>query len=210
MERRGSDSEASSGTQVEHEISEYIAAENWKKVIDLGQALTFEERVNYLWLWPVQCDLERIGDCLQRYGIGRVFSVGCGTGLLEWLITAVTGVVVAGIEKDENWWRSKYAKKTYIPMVFADALTNVAENQGQPTWQAMMFCYFNNGVAFREYVKHFKGHYVIIAGPIEGKGIHTDPLPFSAKFPADQNWEFVTDFSVGSEKLNHVVIYQRR
>ncbi|XP_065073311.1 uncharacterized protein LOC135697490 [Ochlerotatus camptorhynchus] len=211
MERRGSsDREASSEAQVEHEISECIAAEDWKKVIDLGQTLAFGERVNYLWLWPLQSDFERIGECLQRYGIGRVLSIGCGTGLLEWLITAATGIVVAGIEKDENWWRSKYAKRTYIPMVFADALTNVTENQGQPTWQAMMFCYFNNGVAFREYVKNFKGHYVIIAGPIEGNGVHTDPLPFSAKFPADQEWERVQAFSVGSENLNHFVIYQRR
>lgn len=210
MERSSGEREASSGAQVERVISEYIAAEDWKKVINLGQALPFEERVNYLWLWPLQNDLERIGECLRRYGIGRVFSIGCGTGLLEWLITAATGIVVAGIEKDENWWRSKYAKKTYIPMAFADALTNVTENQGQPTWQAMMFCYFNNGVAFCEYVKNFKGHYVIIAGPIEGKGVHTDPMPFSARFPANQDWQLVHAFSVGSENLNHFVIYQRK
>lgn len=204
--------ENAGGEQVEHEISECIAASDWKKVIDLGQALPFNSRVKYLWVWPLQDDLERIQEALVCFGISRVLSIGCGTGLLEWLITAATGISVAGVEKDEQWWRSKYATRTYIPMVFAEAMTNVDESQGQQqtTWQAMMFCYFNNGAAFREYVKNFNGHYVIIAGPMEGRGVHTDPLPFGAKFPADQDWEVVHSIPVGSENLNQFVIYQKR
>ncbi|XP_062540197.1 uncharacterized protein LOC134208145 [Armigeres subalbatus] len=200
--------------QVEHEIGECIAAQDWKKVIDQGQALPFETRVKYLWLWPLQSDLERIEESLHRFGITRILSIGCGTGLLEWLITVATGIAVAGVEKDEKWWRSKYATRTYIPMVFAEALRTSAtatESQGhQTTWQAMMFCYFNDGDAFREYVKNFDGHYVIIAGPEEGSGVITNPLPFGARFPADQEWEMVHSIPVGSENLNHFVIYQRR
>ncbi|XP_055632045.1 uncharacterized protein LOC129771921 [Toxorhynchites rutilus septentrionalis] len=202
--------ERSAAEKIEHAIGDCVASKNWKKVIDLGQALPIDKRVKFLWVWPRQQDLHRIRIGLNDLNISRVISIGCGTGLLEWLITRATGVAVAGVEKDENWWRSKYATKTYIPMMFAEGLSNVIDGQGQLRWHAMMFCYFNDGGAFREYVQEFGGSFVIIIGPAEGRGVHTDPLPFQPNFPAEQNWERVQSFKVGSENLNHLVIYQRQ
>ncbi|XP_058811622.1 uncharacterized protein LOC131676549 [Topomyia yanbarensis] len=194
--------------QVEREIGECIATKDWRKVIDIGQSSPIEERVKYLWVWPLQLDLEKIKDCFSRFGIGSVLSIGCGTGLLEWLINNATGIHISGVELDKKWWTSKYASKTYIPLVFAEAQGNVI--QGQQRWHAMMFCYFNDGCAFREYVKNFNGCYVIIIGPKEGKGIHTDPLPFRVNFPTGQCWERCCELQIGSEHLNHFVIYRRQ
>ncbi|XP_055525513.1 uncharacterized protein LOC129718608 [Wyeomyia smithii] len=195
----------SDGSQVEREINECIAVKDWRKVIEFGQEAPFEERVKFLWVWPLQEDLERIQICFARLGISRVLSIGCGTGLLEWLITSATGIHIAGVEKDENWWRSKHATTTYIPMQFAEALRDVSQG-----WHALMFCYFNDGCAFREYVRNFNGCYVIIIGPRDGKGIHTDPMPFDVKFPSEQSWEWVCQFRIGNENRNHVVIYQKQ
>lgn len=202
--------ERSEEEQVERKISECIATNDWRKVINLGQELTVDARVKFLWAWPLPADLNTIGTCLAEHNISRVLSVGCGTGLLEWLITAVTGVLVAGVEKDENWWRSKYATKTYIPMVFAESKGAAnSTDDGSAPWHAMMFCYFNNGAAFRDYVSDFQGRHVIIVGP-EAGSVHTDPLPFQPSFPTHQSWKLLQSFPIGSENRNHFVIYQRQ
>uniref|UniRef100_A0A8D8ETS8 (northern house mosquito) hypothetical protein n=1 Tax=Culex pipiens TaxID=7175 RepID=A0A8D8ETS8_CULPI len=202
--------ERSEEEQVERKISECIDANDWRKVINLGQELAVDTRVKYLWAWPLSDDLETIGACLAEHNISRVLSVGCGTGLLEWLITAGTGILVAGVEQDENWWRSKYATKTYIPMVFAESKGANSINDENAPWHAMMFCYFNHGAAFCDYVNNFEGRHVIIVGPEGGKAVHTDPMPFQPAFPTHQNWKLLQSFRVGSENLNHFVIYQRQ
>lgn len=52
---------------------------------------------------------------------------------------------------------------------------------------ALLFCYFNNGPAFLDYISNYKGDVVFIIGPGKGKGRHTDPEPFKANF-GDITW----------------------
>ncbi|XP_058449153.1 uncharacterized protein LOC131429120 [Malaya genurostris] len=210
MDRRAAQTimDQSAGELLERKISECIASKDWRKVINIGQASSFEERVKYLWVWPLEKDLEKIHACFSRFDINRLLSIGCGTGLLEWLIHSATGIHISGVELDERWWRSKYATKTYIPLVFAETQCNVI--QGQPLWDSIMFCYFNNGPAFCEYMDNFNGKYVIIVGPRDGQGIHTDPLPSRVNFPHGQYWERCCEMQIGSENLNCIVIYRRQ
>ena len=79
---------------------------------------------------------------------------------------------------------------------------------------ALMFCYFNNGEAFRNYVKYFQGDFIIIIGPKNGAGIHTDPLPFAPIFDLSDNnsksilWQL--EYSVQIDKsYNYIVVYKR-
>ncbi|XP_055612729.1 uncharacterized protein LOC129759340 [Uranotaenia lowii] len=194
--------------QLEYEISKSISASNWKEILKLGQKLSIEDRVKFLWVWPLEQDLENIRQLAKQLGLKRILSIGCGTGLLEWLITSATDISVSGIEKDEHWWLSKYSTKTFIPMIFADSHC-YKKSSNELQWDTLMFCYFNDGSAFRDYLGDFSGQYVIIIGPLEGQAVHTDPLPFRPCFPAEQIWKLVLSFPMGSENLNYFVIYER-
>lgn len=50
-----------------------------------------------------------------------------------------------------------------------------------------MFCYFNDGEAFRRYISSYKGPLVIIIGPGPGVGRYTDPEPFHPNF-GNHSW----------------------
>lgn len=60
------------------------------------------------------------------------------------------GLSVVGYEVNAEWWSSKYAPPTFIPLTYADtdADTDAAPPRVPPT-HALMCCYFNNGKAFR-------------------------------------------------------------
>lgn len=87
---------------------------------------------------------------------------------------------MSGVEVDGAWWRCKYAPPNFIPLLFTaptldkDTITLLRNSDST----ALLFCYFNNGPAFKDYIEHFSGKVLIIIGPGEGKGVHTDPKPF--------------------------------
>lgn len=86
---------------------------------------------------------------------------------------------MTGYEVNQEWWDSKYSNPQFIKLnYFSLPLDNNSLNADC----ALLFCYFNNGPAFREYVKFFKGKVVFIIGPGKGKGRHTDPQPFLNSF----------------------------
>lgn len=69
----------------------------------------------------------------------------------------------------------------------------------------MLFCYFNNGVAFAEYMKHYSGQLMVIIGPGYGKGVHTDPLPFD---DFGEEWSLYKSQEVRNSK-DYIVFYRR-
>lgn len=80
---------------------------------------------------------------------------------------------------NEEWWASRYSNPQFIKLNFP--------NQ-PPTSEilisnyALLFCYFNDGEAFRDYIRCYKGDLVFIIGPGPGAGRHTDPEPFNPNF----------------------------
>lgn len=107
------------------------------------------------WIWPEEKNLEFIGKHASRKADVLV-GVGCGSGLLEWLVSRAAGLPVLGVELDKGWWNSKYAKPKFVPMMFTEKPETGPENLDFEN-ATLMFCYFNNGPAFLDYVSRFKG-----------------------------------------------------
>ena len=94
---------------------------------------------------------------------------------------------MTGIEVDRSWWESSYAPPVFLPLIYAD------EEHGSDITTdknaALLFCYFNNGTAFSEYIRKYEGNCFIVIGPGEGRGTHTHPAPFNITPESDSVWK---------------------
>lgn len=61
-----------------------------------------------------------------------------------------------GVELDQGWWNSKYAKNKFIPMVFTEETDSGPKGLNSEN-AVLLFCYFNNEPAFLNYIQNFKG-----------------------------------------------------
>ncbi|XP_017009116.2 uncharacterized protein [Drosophila takahashii] len=174
-------------------LTDGSSGRNWRKLLALGDSLDQQLKRKLLWMWPTSVDLDYFNQLLAMHHIHRILSIGCGSGLLEWLMTASGGrkVSMFGLEVDRNWWQSKYSVRSFIPLNYvedagqldADLLTSCCNNN-PPC--ALLFCYFNNRGAFLDYLKVFPGKWLILIGPLPARGIHTDPNPVYPQLPEDQ------------------------
>lgn len=85
---------------------------------------------------------------------------------------------------DRSWWSSVYSPPLFLKNVyFIDDERNDEDKSIDVVSksQAMLFCYFNNGPAFINYVNNYSGKIIVIIGPGEGRGSCTDPAPFDKK-----------------------------
>jgi hypothetical protein len=69
---------------------------NWKNIIDMfhgevgeGNDCFYDE--HYLWVRPSEENLHFIKQQIVKAGCCQLISIGCGSGLLEWLIHKATG-----------------------------------------------------------------------------------------------------------------------
>lgn len=118
-----------------------------------------------------------------------------------------TGIPVSGVEIDGAWWHCKYAPPTFIPLLFtANELDKDIQSLLQESHStALLFCYFNNREAFNEYLKYFSGNVIVIIGPADGKGVHTDPKPFG---DVPEEWKLYDSQEVRDSK-DFIAIYRR-
>lgn len=92
-----------------------------------------------------------------------------------------------GIELDSSWWNSKYSPPQFLKnIIFVENKSNFQV----PKRYAMLFCYFNNCVAFCNYIESYKGNLIVVIGPAQGNNCITDPLPFDEKF-GKYNWKLI-------------------
>lgn len=109
-----------------------------------------------------------------------------------------------GYEVNKEWWDSKYSPPKFIKLNY---FNYPLEDACLDPHHALLFCYFNNGPAFRDYVDSFKGNIVIIIGPGKGKGRHTDPSPFTADF-GNREWRLDSYQEIKDSK-DFIVVYVR-
>ncbi|XP_043286673.1 uncharacterized protein [Venturia canescens] len=171
-----------SGESFERHVLSLHGEAKWREIVSLGASEENDQGRRLLWVWPRLNDLDWLKKMLDKYKLDGIASIGCGSGLFEWIIQQHSGSNVIGIETDKSWWHSGYSAPLFLKnTVFVEAKKEEAELKIPPGY-ALFFCYFNNGTAFANYMKNFKGRVVIAIGPDEGIFRTTDPLPFDKKF----------------------------
>lgn len=200
-------------TSLEERLVNLSSADDWYGVIEAGKHFSVEEKSKFLWAWPtVEC-LQWLKTILVDNGIGSVLSIGCGSGLLEWLIEKTTGVNVIGLELDKSWWASAYSPTTFVELKFTQTqITNkFLKNciKTDTNHFALLFCYFNNRKAFHEYVRAYNGDIIIIVGPNSERHIVTNPNPLNPKFENQEDWTLVDYCEFNDQLANCMSIYKR-
>lgn len=78
----------------EDELLKLYHSGDWRSVIDLRDRFTRRELNRTLWAWPTTQSLDNLRKVLVKNRCKRVLSIGCGSGLLEWLLHKASGVCV--------------------------------------------------------------------------------------------------------------------
>lgn len=105
---------------------------------------------------------------------------------------------------DSSWWNSKYSPPQFLKNIAF--VENRSTNFQVPRKYAMLFCYFNNGEAFHDYMENYKGNLVLVIGP-EGDNCTTDPLPFDTKFK-EYNWKLIKERKLMYSN-NYITVYSK-
>lgn len=190
----------------------FSSANDWHGIIEAGKLFSVKERSKFLWAWPtVEC-LQWLKHHLIYNNITSILSVGCGSGLLEWLISKTNDVNVVGLELDRSYWNSAYSPKKFVELKFTETqITNEFLNgciQAEANQFALLFCYFNNRNAFLEYVRAYNGDLIVIVGPRSEQYIVTDPNPLNPKFENDE-WLLLDRVNFNDQLFNCMSIFKR-
>lgn len=70
-------------------ITDLYKENNWKEIVHKYH--DHPDRNKLLWVYPSEENFEFIKKSLVELKCDRIVSVGCGSGLLEWMITEATG-----------------------------------------------------------------------------------------------------------------------
>ncbi|XP_076165856.1 uncharacterized protein LOC143145910 [Ptiloglossa arizonensis] len=165
----------------EEKILTLYSQRKWKDIANLDCPLNEFEKCRLFWVLPTINDLHWIKEIIDEHNVAGLASIGCGCGLLEWLFQKCSGLDVIGIELDRSWWCSKYSPPLFIENIHFIHENNT-KNFSVPENYALLFCYFNNALAFCDYIENYKGKLIFVIGPKEGQHRWTDPMPFDNKF----------------------------
>jgi len=181
-------------------VSAFHKRGDWRAVMDMYEGGFYDNSL--LWFRPSLAALDFLRSNFESLQIKGVISIGCGTGLFEWLLHSFTGLPVLGFELDSDWWRSKYSPPQFwaqVQCVSPEALP-VCD-----TRFALLFCYFSNEKAFQKYLADYSGPCVVLIGPDGDPRRFCDPPPFYLK--DDPQWRIV---AVHRNQFNDaVVVYNR-
>ncbi|XP_057334348.1 uncharacterized protein LOC130673377 [Microplitis mediator] len=192
------------GSEFEARIIKLYEEGKHEEIIKLSDFSECDEVRRLLWVWPSFNDLKWLKKIITDLKFKGIVSVGCGTGLLEWIIQQYLNCDVIGIEVDEPWWQSKYSPRCYLNKII---FTSKKKPANIPPDYALLFCYFNNSAAFESYLTNYSGQLILVIGPATGTNRHTDPLPFDRKFAA-LKWK-LHDFKKLDNGIDLIAAYIR-
>lgn len=161
---------------------------DWESILDIRY-----KNPSLLWAWPTESSLRWLGQVPFNYQTKGITSIGCGSGLLEWLIETSTKCPVTSIDLAESWWAKYNQAPSYISRIWIDQRRPIDSTLLSPD-TALLFCYFNNENAFSNYINAYEGNVVIIVGPKPGLGRHTSPMPLTPNFDSKKQWELKETF----------------
>ncbi|KAJ6633619.1 hypothetical protein Bhyg_16805, partial [Pseudolycoriella hygida] len=200
--------------RLEKQLIELTSSNDWRKVISLNKCYPLSETCLFSWAWPSENCLKILKTVLDKNCVRSILSIGCGSGLLEWILEATTGLPVRGIEMSNSLWMSNYSPTQFIKMNFIEGDPSTMYLQECAATRddfALLFCYFNNKSAFDNYVEEYHGNVLIIIGPRNDCGIVTDPLPLNPNFCSLNGfeWELESVIDVDDDDYNVVAVYRR-
>jgi len=207
-------------------IQEIIALHNegdYLQIIEIFERVSklsskSEKTDLHLVTWPLPSleHLKEFGRFLAKEKVRKIFSIGCGSGLLEWLMLEVTRreinypVDFVGVEIDSRWWKSTYSPPTFVPLCFVGEDFIHTKPFGD-SCDLAIFCYFNNLPIFQEYLESFQGNLVVLIGPISNEQFCAPgprELAENEKLPIDQ-WQLISIAQFGFVEIDHVAVYER-
>jgi len=185
-------------------VIEMMKKGDWRGVIKEFEGFPDSRDSLLLWIRPTLESLKFISSSMLSLGLGKISSIGCGCGTLEWLIEKATDLRVIGYEVNRSWWEGDHSVPHFIDIHYVD------EMEGKkcviPSDSAIMFCYFNNLEYFTSYLNSYQGPCVILIGPTSKANRHCDPEPL---YLAESNeWRLENKMRLDGDDL--VAIYIRR
>lgn len=74
---------------ITNEVIALYKEKNWKDIVEKYH--DHPDRSSLLWVYPTEENFEFLRQSLGDLKCDSILSVGCGSGLLEWMITEATG-----------------------------------------------------------------------------------------------------------------------
>lgn len=72
-------------------VLELYKERNWKAIVNNYR--DHPDRNKLLWVYPTEENFKFIDKCMTLLKCETILSIGCGSGLLEWMIKEATGKV---------------------------------------------------------------------------------------------------------------------
>lgn len=86
----------------EVELFDLVRHDLWENVLRLRAQYPIDVYSRYLWAWPTDDSLEIMRQILVRHRCQAVLSIGCGSGLLEWIFHKKTGKKILHNKNQKN------------------------------------------------------------------------------------------------------------
>lgn len=72
-------------------ILDLYNSNDWENILKLNENSNKDTALRILWVWPSIRNLEFIEETIQQNSCNGIISLGCGCGLLEWIIQKSKG-----------------------------------------------------------------------------------------------------------------------
>lgn len=74
-----------------NKVLEYYREGSWRKILNLNETSDNKDALKLLWVWPSEQNLKFLKKTIEELNCQGITSIGCGCGLLEWIIKRSTG-----------------------------------------------------------------------------------------------------------------------
>lgn len=74
------------------DVRECVKKRDWQKVLKLNQKYGSQLTYEFLWVFPTEFCLNSLKNLMKNYNITNVLSIGCGYGLLEFMLRESIGL----------------------------------------------------------------------------------------------------------------------
>lgn len=91
-----------------NEVTALCKEKKWREIGDMFHE--HPDRNKLLWVFPSEENFRFLAECVKELGCEKVLSIGCGSGLLEWMFTEATGESVNSVSSREvgRYRQSRY------------------------------------------------------------------------------------------------------